>query len=274
MTNPIQKAIAEAKFTIPLEILQQAFAPVTVFGRPTALNIDAIIREKVIDARVRVDCNLVGGTQLDIPLRGLRPEQVPLPSGSPYSWALIYRIPMMLTQNRIITRVLWIANTISPISGTYTYASWNGSSLANAAMGVMQSQAPIPSMSTARVDLIATNTVMISDTNQWPYDCALRCFVENDKDMSELPVGAYRFFAKLCVYAIKAYIYNTLIIKINSAELQNGLELGRFKEVVEGYADANELYTEFLSTEWREVAAYADIVTARDFFRLPIGAGV
>jgi hypothetical protein len=272
--NPIQKAIAEAKFQIPLEILQQAFAPIGVFGRPTAMNMDAIIREKVIDARVRVDCDLVGGTQLDIPLRGLQPEQVPLPSGSPYSWCLIYRIPMALTQNRVITRVLWLANTISPISGTYTYASYNGSALTNAAMGVMQSQAPIPSMSTARVDLIETNTVMVSDTNQWPYDCSLRCFVENARDMTQLPVGAYRHFAKLCVHAIKAYIYNSLIIKINSAELQNGQELGRFKEVVDSYADANELYQTYLEENWREVAAYADPVSARDWFRLPIGAGV
>lgn len=272
--NPISKAIAEAKFTIPLEILQQAFAPVAVFGRATAMNLDSVIRDKVIDARVRVDCNLVGGTQLDIPLRGLSPEQVNLPQSTPYSWSLIYRIPMTLTQNRIITRVLWIANTISPISGSYTYASYNGSALANAAMGVMQSQAPIPSMSTARVDLIATNTVMISDTNEWPYDASMRCFVENDRDMSTLPVGAYRHFAKLCGYAIKAYIYNTLILKINSAELQNGQELGRFKEVVDGYADANENYMTYLEDTWREVAAYADPISSRDWSRLPLGSGV
>lgn len=272
--NPIQKAIAEAKFTIPLEILQRAFAPSTHFGRATAINIDAIIRERVIDARVRVDCDLVGGTQMDIPLRGLTPEQVPLPSGSPYSWALVYRIPMNLTQNRMITRVMWLANTIAPISGTYSYASWNGSALANAAMGVMQSQAPIPSSSTARVDLIATNTVLIADTNQWPTDAALRCYVENDRDMSLLPPGAYRHFAKLCGLAIKAYIYTTLIIQINSAELQNGQELGKFKEIVESYADANELYSDYLGAEWKEVAAYADPITARDWSRMNIAAGI
>jgi hypothetical protein len=274
MYSPIQKAISEAKFSIPLEILQQAFAPIRAFGRPTAMNLDSIIRQKVIDDRVRVDCNLLGGTMLDIPLAGLEPEQVPLPSGTPYSWCLIYKIPMALTQNRVITRVMWLANTISPISGTYTYASYNGSALTNAAMGVMQSQAPIPSMSTARVDLINTNVVMISDTNQWPYDCTLRCYVEYDEDMSQLPPGAYRHFAKLCVHAIKAYIYNTLIIQINSGELQLGQELGRFKEVLDGYADANELYQTYLEDNWREVMAYADPNSARDWFRLPIGAGV
>lgn len=274
MYSPVQKSIQEAKFTIPLEILQQAFAPIRVYGRPNALNIDSIIREKVIDARVKVDCNLVGGTQLDIPLRGLQPEEVPLPAGTPYSWALVYRIPMALTQNRVITRVLWIANTVAPISGTYTYASYNGSALTNAAMGVMQSQAPIPTMSTSHIDIINTNTIMIMDTNQWPYDCSMRVFVENDPDFSQLPAGAYPFFSKLVVYAIKAYIYNTLIIQVNSGELQFGQELGRFKEILDSYADANELYTEYLMNQWREVAAYSDPVTARDFFRINIGAGI
>lgn len=274
MHSPIQRAISEVKWKIPLEILQAAFAPINTYGRPTAMNLDSMIRAKVIDVRVRVDCDLVAGIQLDIPLRGLIPDQVSLPSGSPYSWALIYHIPMTLTQNRVITSVLWVANTIAPISGTYTYASYNGSALANAAMGVMQSQAPIPSMSTARVDLINTNTVMISDTNQWPYDATLRCKVEHDPDMSTLPPGAVPFLCKAIELATKAYIYNTLIIQINSAELQNGQELGKFKEIVDQYADANEQYEEYRGTVLREVLYQSDAVTARDFMRIPIGAGV
>jgi hypothetical protein len=92
--------------------------------------------------------------------------------------------------------------------------------------------------------------------------------------MSTLPPGAYPFFSKLCELAIKAYIHNTLIIQINTAELQNGQELGRFKEVVDGYADANDQYQDYLMTTWREVAAYSDAVTARDYARVNIGAGV
>lgn len=272
--NPIQKAIAEAKFAIPLDILQEAFAPIRTFGRPTALNIDAMIRERVIEARVKVDMNLTGGTQLDVPLYSLTPEQVPMPAGSPYSWGLVYRIPMTLTQNRAITRVMSIANTVAPISGTYTYASYNGSALANAAMGVMQSQAPIPMNATARVDLIGPNTVMISDTNQWPYDSALRCYVENDPDLTTMPPPAYLKFAQLCEYAIKAYIYNILVIRINSGELQGGQELGRFKEIVDQYSDANELYKTYFNDVWREVQAYSDPMTARDYYRVPIGAGI
>lgn len=272
--NPILKAIAEAKFSIPPDVLNRAFAPANIFGRATAMNIDAMIRQQVIDARVRPDCDLVGGAQMDIPLRGIHPEQVPLPAGTPYSWGLVYRIPMALTQNRIITRPLFISNSIAPISGSYSYASYNGSALANAAMGVMQSQAPIPNSSTARVDLIEVNTILVSDTNQWPYDSTLRCIVENDRDMSTLPPGAYHHFAKLCGFAIRAYIYNTLVIQIGRGELESGNELGRIKEVIDGYSDANQMYLDFLGNEWRECAAYSDPITARDWMRFPFGAGV
>ena len=272
--NPISKALADAKWKIPLDILQQTFAPTSLYGRVTALNIDSVIRDKVIDARVRADCDLVGGTQLDIPLDRLRPEQVELPSGVPYTWALIYQIPMVLSQNRPITRVLALQNTVAPIAGSFAYSTFNSSALANAALGVMRSQAPIEGMSTARVDLIGPNTIMVADGNQWPSNATLRCYVANDTDMTTLPPGAYPKFSKLCELAIKAYIHNTLILKVNSAELQNGQELGRFKEIVDSYADSNTLYEEYLEGTWKEVAAYSDPMTARDWFRLPLGAGV
>jgi len=274
MHSPIQRAISEVKWKIPLEILQAAFMPKNIYGRATAMNMDSMIRSKVIEPRVMVDCDLVAGVQMDIPLHNVPTERVELPSGSPYTWGLIYRIPKTMTQNRSITSVLWIANTIAPISGTYTYASYNGSALANAAMGVMQSQAPIPSMSTARCDLIAENTVLVMDTSTWPVDAAMRCKVSWDPDLMTLPPGAIPFFSKAVELAVKAYVYNTLIIQINSAELQNGQELGKFKELVDQYADANEQYEEYRGTVLREVMLMSDVVSARDFWRLPIGAGV
>lgn len=273
MTSIIQRAISEIKWSIPLEILQLAFMPANG-TRPTAMNLDSRIRAEVIDPRVLEDCNIVAGVQMDIPLRGLHPETVPLPGGSPYSWALIYRIPKTLTQNRTITSVLWLANTIAPISGTYTYASYNGSALANAAMGVMQSQAPIPSMSTARVDLIAENTIMVYDSGeQWPFEASLRCKVEHDKELSLVPPGGYRIFCKACELAAKAYIYNTCTVRLNQGELYMGQEISTVKSIIDGYADANEQYRDHLDN-LREMLMYADPVSSRDAMRWIISAGV
>lgn len=274
MTNPIIKAIAEIKFSIPPDILKRAFAPPRLYGRGVAVNLDMAIRDKVIDARVMVDCNLIGGTQLDIPLDRLRPEEAELPSGVPYTWALIYRIPMEMTQYRQITRVLSLQNTVAPIAGSFAYATYNASALANAALGVMRSQAPIEGMSTARVDLIGPNTIMVADGNQWPSNATLRCYVANSEDFDTLPTGAYPYFARLCELAVRAYIYNTLAIAVNDGELQGGQELGRIKEFIDKYEDSNDLYREYLMTTWKEVAIFSDPVSARDWTRMSIAAGI
>ena len=272
--NPVEKAIAEAKYTIPPPILLRAFAPVQTLGRINGLSVDSIIRDKVIYDRVMVDCNLVGGTQLDVPLTGIQPQHVRLPAGGAYNFALVFEIPPELTQQRMITKVLWINNSVSPVYGAYSFAGYNGSALTKSAMGVMQSQAPIPNQSTARVDLINPRTILVYDTNLWVYDAVARIMVENDHDMSTLPPTSYHHFSKLCELAIKAYIYNTLVMQINTAEIDGGQELAKFKEIVDSYADANELYQNYRSNEWKEVAAYSDPITARDFARMPFGAGI
>lgn len=262
--DPIQKAIAEVKFRIPLDILTRAFTPKNFYNRPLPLNIDSMIREKVIEARVRVDCDLQGGTQVNIPLRGIQPEYLDL-------YNLIYRIPKTMTQNRKITRVLDLAVGYGSVWGTTNMGLQGSSPLLDAASGVLASAAPIPIVSTAYVDLIAENTVLISDALQFPVNAFLRCMVENDQDFTTLPPQAYHDFAKLVELAVKAYIYNSLTIQIGSGEIQAGQELGRFKEIVDGYADANDLYSEFLKDTWRQVAILSDPISFQQSLRMLTG---
>jgi hypothetical protein len=68
MMGPMQKAIMEVKATIPKQILELAFLS---NDNPRILvkrNLESVIRERVIEARVKVDCDLMGGIQVAIPL--------------------------------------------------------------------------------------------------------------------------------------------------------------------------------------------------------------
>lgn len=262
--DPIQKALAEVRFAIPPDILNRAFVPKTLYGQPTAVNLDSMIREKVIEARVRVDCDLQGGTQINLPLGNLTPEYLDL-------YNLIYRIPKHMTQNRSITRVLDMAVGYGSVWGTTNMGLQGSSPLLDAASGALAAASPIPIVSTAYVDLIAENTVLISDALQFPVNAYLRCIVENDKDFTTLPPQAFHYFATLVELATKAYIYNTLTIQIGSGEIQAGQELGRFKEIVDGYADANDLYKEFLRDTWREVAVMSDPISFQETLRMLTG---
>lgn len=249
--NPVQKAISELKFRIPAPILQQAFTRPRFGQRPLPVSLDAAIREQVIDARVRVDCNLVGGTELVIPLDG-----VPFEMWDSYTW--VYRIPSHLTQNRPITRVMSLTFG-SPIqNGIALQGSSGNSSLLSAAAGVMSSQAPIPIISTAYLRLIGENTVLVQDSISLPNNIALRCVVENDPDFTQLRSTTVPHFCKLVELATKAYIHNTLTLEIGMGQLVGGAELGRFKEIVDGYADANELYETYLRETWQRVSIFDD----------------
>ena len=55
--NPITYALSTIKHMIPIEILQRTFITnQKLYGLPN-INLDAIIRDIVIEGRVLVDCN-------------------------------------------------------------------------------------------------------------------------------------------------------------------------------------------------------------------------
>lgn len=262
--NPIQKAIAEVKFRIPLDILNAAFMPRQFGQRPLPVNLDSLIRQEVVEKRVRVDCDLVGGTQVNIPLGGLTPEYLDL-------YNLVYHIPKHLTQNRSITRLLSISVGYGSVMGTTNMGLEGSSPLLDAASGVLAAASPIPIISSAYLQLIAENTVLVTDSIQFPTNATLRCYVEYDADFSQMKPPTYLKFAKLVELATKAHIYNTLIIPIGQGQLVGGMDLGKFKEIVEGFADSNENYETYLNDTWKAVAIMDDAVSRQRHLRLITG---
>ncbi|MOA51142.1 hypothetical protein D3C78_1742520 [compost metagenome] len=60
------------------------------------------------------------------------------------------------------------------------------------------------------------------------------------------------------VLATKAYIFTNIALPMDQAELSGGMALGRFKEIVDGYADAYEQYEQYFEETWRKVAIFND----------------
>ena len=262
--NPIQKAIADVKFKIPMDILMAAFVHREFGQRALPINIDTLIRDKVVNAKVRVDCDLVGGIEVLIPLNTLNGEYL-----DPYT--VIYRVPKKLTQNRSISRVISLNIGAGQMGGTTTMGLQGYTQLLDAGAGVLASQSAIPIISTAYIQLIAENTVLITDNMALPNNIHLRCYLENDQDFSQLRSTTYHKFSKLVELATKAYIYNQLTISIGQAQLHGGMELGRFREIVDGYADAAELYETYLEETWRRVAIMDDKMSRERHLRMIMG---
>ncbi len=247
----IQKAIQEVRFSIPVEILNEVFLQ-KEFGRtPLPVSLDTMIREKVVGARVMVDCNLLGGTQVELPLNAVIPEQI-----APYK--IIYRIPKTLTQNRSISKVLSITIGQSTMFNTSYMGVEGYSQILEAAQGMVAAQQGIPIVSTAYIRLIAENTVLVSDYLSLPRAAYLRCFLEYDNEFSELPAMSYPVFCELVELAVKAYIYTNAVIKTGMGQLVGGMELGRYREIVDSYADANQQYKDMIRERWTKVLLLSD----------------
>ena len=265
MMNPITKALDEVKFKIPRYILEQVFNDNLYGWKSAPTSIDDSMLSLVIRPRVLVDCNLVGGAEIFVYLEGLESQLV-----NPYT--IIYRIPKERTQGRSIIAPLSVYNYLGGMitaPGINTPYITNDTIMAGNAM--MNALKAAPAISTAYIQLIGENTIMVRENARLTGINYLRCVVANDENMNHLQLRSYPAFSKLVTLAIKSYIYNTLVIKMDTAFLQGGQELGRFKEIVDEYADAEELYQTYLEEEWQGVAFMNDNESYTRFLKLNVG---
>lgn len=261
----LSKAMDEVKFRIPKQILETVFIQRNVRWKQTAAPLDEYIMNLVVRPRVLVDCNLVGGTEAFIPLDGVPVEH-------PADYISVYRIPKTLTGGRSILSVHHIS-FFDPtrVAGNMAVAQHQATAVLQAGSAVMDAHAPMPMTSTAEVQLIGENVVMVRDTVILPADVYLRCILANDENMSHLQLRSYRAFANLVVLAVKAYIYAQYLIQMDLGELHAGMTLGKFKEMVESYSDAEELYQTYLTEKWQKIAFMNDNETFSRHLRLLIG---
>ena len=54
------------------------------------------------------------------------------------------------------------------------------------------------------------------------------------------------------------YIFVNINIHLDVGQLHGGMNLGKNKEIVDSYADANELYDTFMEEQWRKQLLMSD----------------
>jgi hypothetical protein len=263
--SAVQKSLSELHFRIPRQILETVFLKRNERWRNTALSIDEHILNEVVRPRVLVDCDLVGGTEAFISLAGITAEV-------DNDFTTVYRIPKSKTQGRSIVSVLNITFSDPNRASSYgSGASMNNSVLLQAGQAVMDAVGGIPVTSTATVQLIGENVVMVRDSSTLPANLYLRCVLGNDEAMSHIQLKSYRAFAKLVELAVKAYIFNEYAITMDIGQLQAGQNLGRFKEIVDSYADSEELYDTYLREKWQKTAFMNDTQSYGRYLRMIVG---
>lgn len=275
--SPIAKAVSECRYRIPRAILEKVFVNSAAYFRPTlAASVESQIESLVIRPRVMVDMNLVGGIQALIPLQGLAFEM-------PYQYTTVIHIPKSRTQGRSINSVrnvtFFNAATAGGMYGGPSGMAGNvqgmnsvdNSAAMSAAAALMASFDKIPQTSTSSVSLIAENTILINDGALIPPNSYLRCVLENEDNLNNLPLRSYRHFSNLVEFAVKAYIYNALIIEMDAGELRYGQTLGAFKEIVSSYADANQNYQDYLKDKMEAIMFMSDETSYTRYIKMMVG---
>lgn len=274
MSNIIIKSLDEIKFRIPYEILRVVFQERNNDWRNRApVSIDNEILNKVIKPRVIVDTNIIGGQTILVSLEGLTPK---------YSdtYTIIYEIPAERVMFRSIMSVLSISylpfassfNTMGYGSGVVNPTSMND--VTAAGQRVADSHSNIPMVSNATVELVGSNVVLIRDQLRVTNAYQLRCVVANEENLNNINPRSYLAFSDVCVLAVKSYIYNKMIIAMDSAFLQGGQELGAFKSYVESLADAEQMYRDYLRDVWRATIYMNATEQHSRFIQLQISPGL
>ena len=151
------------------------------------------------------------------------------------------------------------------------YAGQENTALMSSMQALVASYDKIPMTSTARCQLIAENTILIRDSIGFAPNGWLRCVLANDENLGNIQLRSYKHFSQLVEYAVKSYIYNELIINLDQGELQGGQTIGVFKEIIQGYSDAEQNYKDYLTDVWEAVAFMNDSEGYSRYVRLILG---
>lgn len=253
MLTAADYAVTKIKLAIPKQILEKTF--ITQIPRfksiRNAVNLDALIKKKVIRDIVLTDCNLIGANEIDVAIMS--------------SWCqiidsnnYIVRIPKNHTQNRTITEVM--GATFLPQSGyLMPYGTIQAVSDVTLAQNKLLNNIRNPTIAgTVDCEVVGENVISVIGAGTIPSNMFLTVMVEHDDQLSQMRRQAYPNFAELCILACKSYIWSERIVDMDKAEIDGGYTLNRFTSIIEGYEDAYEQYVEYFNEKWKKTSFMAD----------------
>lgn len=250
MLNPIEKALEEIRDEIPFELLQAAYLLAGDEYGGTVYSLDHRIRTTTIERRVLTDMDLVGGSEVYLPLAGAGMTQVD-------AFTYIYNIPMSVTQNRPITQVYSVH--FGPLGYASPAALGMGSQsvLGAATSKVLDAAIKSPPAETSYINILNANTIQVRFTYRPTSMGFLRCKLGMDEGMTNLRPALYLDFAEMCMLAVQAHIYTKLAVKVDKDALAGGQSLGVFREILWKFEGASEAY-KAARKRWRKMAVYND----------------
>lgn len=259
--NAINKALNEIKFNIPPEILNIAFMEYAGINTNKIITLDEMIITKVIKPRCMVDCNLMQGIEMKIDLNQCNVYRTE-------TYEYLIDVPKAVTQGKSILVPLELICNV--MYGNY-YGSCSANNILSTGSLAYNNLANASVIQSSKLELIGENNILVHDQSIIILNGILRARIEYDSNMSNLLPSSYINFGKLCILAVKAYIYNYLKVKLDKGYLYGGHELGVINEIIDSYSDANEQYYEFLTDVMRKTLYMTQSMNLNNFVKSMFG---
>lgn len=251
--NILVKAVQDVMYTIPEEILIQVFTPQRNEWRAFAGSIEESILATVVRPRVIPDASIAKGEHMIIRLTNIAPKTID-------EFRCIYEVPERLLMGKTILSVLDVS--YAPYSGGIGLPGnvYGGvgpmysQDVMTATTQMVEASSAIPNVSTARVELVGVNTVLVEDSQRFNSAYDLSCYVTDSNYMNKVDPRNFEYFSTLVEYAVKAHIYRKQSVLMDRGQVEGGSVIGMFKTIIDSYADAETNYRTWLKEKWAKVA--------------------
>lgn len=249
MNYPLDHAIMSVASKIPPQILEIALRYSNKKYHQYN-NLTEWICDIIINRRVLKDVNLTAGQVKTIVLKPAWLEYLPsdhegyVGDDGPNT---VYRIPPEARDYKAISQVMTVQfpYTVFATSGIANAdVASGGFSLVDQVDQVLNSFTNAIPRNHPLVTLLSGDLVKLTPSQYTRQHWLLTCRINYDETFNNLPDSGIRRLSDLVVSATKAWIYNNLIIDVDRAFQETGMDIGTVRSIIEGYSGEEEKYEE------------------------------
>lgn len=249
--NAINYLINKIKLEIPNEVLNIAFTDDTVEPLYNNYSIDERILQMYLIPHLLTDLNLASQNTFTARLLDLEL----LEQGVDYR---IYKIPLTLTNNNIVVSVSYIT---TGYGATHSAAN----NLQRDIQVGMDSNTRADVYTNSNISLIGENTFLLRNVAYTVGNEAIKITATNDAMLNNIQPKTYFSLKGLAVQGCKAFIYNTLRVKVDKGYIFNGYNLETINSIISEYSSAQEEYDRIYEEETKAILYMDNDKSMTDF---------
>lgn len=250
MNYPLDHAIMSVANKIPPQILDIGIRYSNKKHHENN-NLTEWLCNKIINQRVLKDINITAGQVKTIVMKPDWIEQMPRDHGS---WAgddgpfTIYRIPPEARDGKSISQVCTVQFPFYTMEtaglSDAALVSTGGFSLADQLEQLTNSYTMTTPRNHPVVTLLSGDLIKITPTQYVRQHWLLTCRINYDETFNNIHDASIRILSDLVVLATKSWLYNNLIVEVDRAVQETGLDIGTIRSIVESWSGVEEQYEE------------------------------